>query len=221
MCRVILVTGAERSGIAMTGHALARCAGQAGKVNDWNKQIHDELVHPLLHGIGAHIAGQDPLPDTARCQELAPVVAAVWRRKVLDMALGGRLFYVSPLACLIWPIWHAAFPSARWVLARREDGDIIESCMDTGWMNEFTRPHEWHKWLEAHKRKFAEMIDAGLTIWQTWPSLIFEGRLSGLKAVVDWLGLEWDRSQVEDHVAAAMWEAGVFEFQGENHGKSD
>ena len=34
---------------------------------------------------------------------------------------GGSWYYKGAKMCLIWPIWHKAFPEAEWIIVRRDD----------------------------------------------------------------------------------------------------
>jgi len=222
----ILVTGTARSGVSMIGGVIRLCGAWGGRmenITDYdgrgsfeNGEIRESIVKPLLRGIHADPTGQRPLPSIRECNRIAGKVAFTWRRRLEKIIVcqgyqGEPIFYVSPQSCLIWPIWAKAFPRARWIIVRRKDEDIISACMKTGYMTGYKDRIGWAQWLEFHKQRFSEMIDANLNIFQIWPQRMIRGKIGELRELIEQLELSWDDARVEDFIAPILWKGGIFE----------
>jgi hypothetical protein len=227
--KIILVTGASRSGISLVASMIETCGACAGRTarsiradrrgSMENIEIREGMIKPLFRGIMADPNGQKPLPSRQRCRELADTESMTkwWRSKCMEI-LGTQgcksapvLLVASSLICLAWPVWVAAFPKAQWVLVRRRDNDIIQSCMKTGFMSAYSTEAGWKAWLDDHKKRFADLIDAVPALHQVWPQHIVDGDLRGVRAVVQGVGLNWDREKVSNMLAPVLWKGGIFE----------
>lgn len=231
---LIIITGTQRSGISIIAGLINLCGAWGGrfdkqprfngKVSYENADIRQALVRPLLYGMRADPWGQRPLPDIKRCRKVARKVAPTWKRTtertvLLQGYTEGPIFIASAQAAPIWPVWAKAFPGARWVLVRRDDGDIVQSCLKSGFMRGYSSQAGWQQWVEEHKMRFEEMAKAGLNMLEIWPQKIIQGKFEELKNVVHRLMLRWDQSEVEDFVAPILWKAGVFEMsESDNKG---
>jgi len=224
----ILITGCARSGISLVAGAVHLCGAYGGSSIDSaprmyeNVHIRENIVTPYLTTIGADKKGQYPLPDT-----LSLFIPSSWATKVKEVIakdeyLGGPWFYKSPTSCLIWPVWHYAFPKAKWIIVRRRTGDIISSCMKTSFMDAFRRPEIrnvlgvelgiateqegllW--WVHQHEERFVEMITEGLNCKVIWPHRMVDGDYQEMMETIDWLGLKWN-SQVLSFIDPKFWRA--------------
>lgn len=222
----IFVTGTARSGISIIGGILHLCGAWGGEFVAKDKhdsrgifenaEIRESIVRPFLRGIKADPLGQLPLPDIAVCKELANKICNDWHRRVKGILRGqgydgGLWFFANSLSCLIWPLWARAFPDAQWIIVRRKDEDIVQSCMKTGFMRAHKKEEDWQGWINVHKERLKEMIGAGLNVWQIWPQRVIQGKLGELHDMVDRLGLQWDKTQIADFIAPILWKKGVFE----------
>lgn len=224
----ILITGAARSGTSMVAGAINLCGAFGGimrKPNKYNEKgmfendsIVNDIVKPYLRGIGMDPLGQFPLPNVNDL--LIPVN---WRERV-EKAIkgegyeGGPWFYKGAKMCLIWPIWHFAFPNAKWIIVRRRTGDIINSCINTPFMRAFrrqefrnavgakTEEEGWLWWVREHEKRFIEMLETGLNAKIVWPHRMVSGDYEQLFETVDWLGLKWN-SEVLSFIDPKLWKA--------------
>jgi hypothetical protein len=184
----------------------------------WNKKgqfehevIRDKLTKPFLASIGCDPMGQDPLPGT-----FANMIEPNWRNRVLKVIKeegydgAGRWFFKGAKSCLIWPVWHKAFPKADWVVVRRKDENIINSCMKTSFMKKRKTRESWQEWIDHHKACWSAMVTAGLSVREIWPGETVDGNgaLGPLKALVWSLGLDWDDDRVRDFVTKELWTGG-------------
>ena len=116
---------------------------------------------------------------------------------------GGVWFVKSPEAALMWPIWHQAYPNAKWVIVRRRTGDIIESCRKTAHMKAFklielqervgarTESEGWLWCVHQYEQRFVEMITAGLDTKVIWPQRMVMGDFQQVHQLMTWVGLKW------------------------------
>ncbi len=173
-----------------------------------NKMIRENVVKPYLKLCGADEMGQNPLPELNNLFELDGLT-----EKIEAIFLGqgykeGPWYYKGAKLCLIWPIWDKAFPDAKWVIVRREDDDIINSCIHTGFMRAYNTAEGWQGWIDVHLRRFSEMKSSGLNYREVWPSKFVAGDYSEIQDVIEWLGLEFDESIVEDMVVPNKFKGG-------------
>ncbi len=220
----ILITGCARSGTSMTAGIIDICGAFGGRTSGptkYNKKgmfengmIRNNIVKPYLRHIGADPLGQDPLPKLSQLVSLRNLreqvvmhVCAVHGYK------GGHWYYKGAKMCLMWPIWHDAFQDAKWIIVRRSDEGIINSCMKTGFMSRRTTPESWQEWIDTHKARFQEMKEKGLQIREVWPTKFIEGDFSEIQSVIEWLDLEWKDSEVREFIDPTLW--------SETNGKSN
>lgn len=213
----ILITGCARSGTSMTAGILSLCGAWKGVTNGPNPnnkkgmfengQIRNALVKPYLgshetsDGVQVDPMGQNPLPVI---DELRPDPG--WRAKILMIMRAQGLvedtpwMYKGAKMCLMWPIWHAAFPDAQWLIVRRGDTDIVNSCMRTGFMRKRKTEASWQEWVDHHKMMFEQMRAAGLNMLEVWPTKFIGGDFTEIQAAVDQYGLEWNEQGAREFV---------------------
>lgn len=212
----ILITGCARSGTSMTAGILDHCGAFGGKTTpatSWNRkgqfendEIRENIVKPLMRFNGADPLGQNPLPDINHLMKfngLRKKIESIFQYSGCDHST--QWYYKGAKMCLLWPTWHEAFPKAKWVVVRRKDEDIVYSCLRTAFMKAFKHAEGWQSWVDEHKKRFVEMIDAGLDVHEIWPSKFVGGDFSEIKALVDVLGLEWQEEAVMDFVDPKLW----------------
>jgi len=201
------------------------CGAFGGKLSGPNKNnqkgmfensvIRNEIVKPFFAAIGADRLGQRPLPDRGICRDKAVKYgfANEWQERVEKVMRndgygGGHWFYKGAKMCLMWPIWHAAFPRAKWVIVRRNDEGILQSCLRTPFMRAYRNSEGWNVWLDAHKECFGEMLDAGLQIRTVWSDNVVAGDFVQIKDAIAWAGLRWDQAAVDEFVDPALYGQG-------------
>jgi len=211
----ILITGCARSGTSLTAGIIEACGAFGGRTSGpnannrkgmfENPKVRNDLVKPYLTAIGVDPMGQNPLPDPAHIP-----IPVNWADRVrgifeADGYEDGPWYYKGAKMCLIWPVWHDAFPEAKWVIVRRSDEDIIKSCLRTGFMRAYQNAKGWQGWIDVHKRRFAEM-QVELQVKEFWPGDIFERNdLESIQGIVEWLGLQWNEDKVRAFIDPKLW----------------
>lgn len=224
----IFVTGCARSGTSMVAGAINMCGAFGGVMSGPNKdnqkgmfensKIRNQITKPYLRDIGMDPLGQFPLPKIDSL-----VIPMDWRKRVEKVFLeegyrGGPVFYKGAKMCLMWPIWNFHFQNSRWVIVRRRSGDIVDSCLKTGFMRAFrsktfqkavgvnSEREGWLWWVNQHLERFREMIEAGLNVKVIWPERMVEGDYTQLYETIDWLGLRWN-SDVLSFIDPKLWKS--------------
>lgn len=220
----ILITGCARSGTSMSAGIIDLCGAWGGETSGSNKNnrkgmfenasIRNNFVKPFLASIGADPMGQHPLPDIEKCKLMSVAAIVEWRKKILtEIHFQGykgerQWYYKGAKLCLIWPLWHRAFPKAKWIIVRRKSEDIVQSCLKTSFMRAYNKEEGWYKWVDHHKDRFLEMEQAGLDIRYIWPQKMIDFDLMEMGLIIAELGLKWDQQIVEDFIEPAYWSGG-------------
>jgi hypothetical protein len=209
----ILITGIPRSGASMIARAINMCGAFGGNISKrgmWvNPKIRYELVEPFLIEMNVDKRGQFPLPNIYNID-----IPNNWRELVESIMIEdgfkqGQWMYKDSRSCLLWPLWHSAFPEAKWIIVRRKTGSVIESCIKTAYMDAFKyelnqysvkakNEHDgWLWWVHEYEKRFMEMIEAGLNCRIINPSRMVHGDYQQVQETLEWLGLEWNKSVVD------------------------
>jgi hypothetical protein len=227
----ILITGAARSGTSMVAGVINICGAFGGQMSGpninnakgmfENAKIRNNIVKPYLRQIGVDPMGQYPLPDVFNLpipRTLKAQVEGVMKEQGYNQ---GPWMYKGAKMCLTWPIWHYAFPDAKWIIVRRRTGDIVRSCVRTGFMKAFNNnmnqkavgakssEEGWIWWVRQHEERFREMIDEGLNVKIVWPERMLDGDYRQMKETIEWLGLNWEDHSAEIHqfIEPKLWKA--------------
>jgi hypothetical protein len=232
MVEPILITGCARSGTSMVAGAINLCGAFGGNMSGPNSNnqkgmfenavIRNGIVKPYFRQLGVDPLGQYPLPDVN-----GMIIPRDWKARVEQVMIDqgyatGPWMYKGAKMCLHWPVWHYAFPNAKWIIVRRRTGGIIESCMKTGFMKAFSNPTNraavgakneeegWLWWVRQHLDRFVEMIEAedGPNCKQVWPHRMVNGDYTQLYETIDWLGLEWN-PEVLNFIDPLLWHSRV------------
>jgi len=216
----ILITGAARSGTSMTAGVIHICGAFGGNTsgpNQYNQkgmfenvEIRNNMSKPYLTSLGCDPLGQKPLPNTRQVFEATEDEARQWRARVEQVMCqqgykDGPWYYKGAKMCLVWYLWHLAFPDAKWIIVRRDKHDIVRSCLRTAFMRKYHDAVGWHKWVEVHERRFQQMIHTGLDVMEVWPKKAIEGDMDEFKRMAEWLGLTWQQKQVEAFIDPALY----------------
>lgn len=213
----ILITGCARSGTSIVAGVIQFCGAFGGKTTGptphntkgqfENGEIRDRVIKEYLRQIGADPLGQKPLPPTDNLplnKDIRKKMLATIRKQGHS---GEPWYFKGAKMCLVWPVFAAAFPEAKWVIVRRRREEIVLSCMRTRFMRKRTSSASWAKWVDFHLRRFDEMREH-LNCVEVWPEKMFQGNFGEMKSVVSWLGLDWNRDVIHDFLEDRLWNKG-------------
>ncbi len=204
----ILITGVERSGSSLIARIIEMAGAFTGELSEMkeNRRLKG-LVDAHYQSIGISEKGQYPIPNSM-------LIPFNWKELSQECLIqdgydGGIWMYKSSRICQIWNVWNHAYPNAKWIIVRRRTGDIVQSCLKTGFMTAFadkqiqnavgvhSEQEGWLWWVHAHEQKFVELIEAGCNVKVIWPERMITGDYSQIYDMLEWLGLKWDKSVVE------------------------
>lgn len=209
----ILITGVPRSGGSMIAAVINTCGAFGGDMsvkNDpkrgmyENFTIRETIVKPYLASKGLDVMGHYPLPILEQVS-----IPSDWRDWVNEIMPILPWMYKDSRSALLWNIWDFAYPDAKWVIVRRRTGDIITSCIKTGFMKTFKNPKlirdlgfktEAEGWLwmvHEYEKKFVEMINAGLNVKVIYPERLNRNDYTQLFELLEWLGLPWNEEALK------------------------
>lgn len=207
----IFVTGIERSGSSIVARIINLCGAFTGPITEMqeNKDIRDMVIE-YYKGAQVDPSGQFPLPQPSKLN-----IPVDWKNRV-NRTLSSQKYqedcswvYKSAKLAQIWPIWNYAYPNAKWIIVRRRTGDIIQSCVQTGFMKAFkneeirkqvgvsTEQEGWLWWIHEQEKQFVSMIEFGVNCKVVWPERMVNGDYSQINEMLDWLGLSWNDKIVE------------------------
>ncbi len=211
----ILVTGVPRSGTSMTSGLIHQAGAWGGdmfgstpdNVKGFfeNKKLREDITKGYLVENGIDPMGQKDLPsllqrmdfsNEERTEKLASDVKSIIQQQGYK---DGPWFYKGAKISLMWGVWAAAFPFARWVLIRRKTEGIVSSCIRTGFMRVHSNSTDWTSWVEEYEAGF-EQMRFELCPHELWYEDIVEGRWDGLQTMIQDFDLSWEPEKILDFI---------------------
>lgn len=209
----ILVTGIERSGSSIIARILGMCGAFTGPVTEMqeNRQI-KLIVDSFYRQNKWDPRGQFPLPNKPEdvfAQDTFSLRNELDNYVFKNVDDSVQWMYKSSRIAQTWWVWNDQFPTAKWIIVRRRTGDIIQSCIKTGFMTAFAyqcnlqkisaqnEADGWLWWVHEHEKMFSDMIEAGIQYKEVWPERMAVGDFEQIKELVEWLGLTWNEKVVD------------------------
>lgn len=212
----IFITGASRSGSSMIAGVFNLCGAFGGNmaVDGSNSRgmyenirIRDSISKLILLKSDGDGEGQYPIPDKINIPTTlkSDVEQVMLQQGYKD----GEWMYKDSRLTLAWEAWNYAFPDAKWIIVRRRTGDIVQSCIKTGFMKAFKKEKNikalgydnesdaWLWYVHQFESRFVDMITAGVNCRQIWPERMVHGDYKQLYETLDWLGLKWNNKIFE------------------------
>lgn len=202
----VFVTGIERSGSSLMARIIQMCGAFSGRTTNMCENINLKVItDDYYKRMGIDTRGQYPLPNT-----LEMLIPLDWRDRVSNI-LGSEDYdektiwmYKGSRIMQIWPVWKNAYPNARWVVVRRRTGDVIESCLKTGFMNAYNdkqiqriigvkdEREGWLWWVHEQEKVLREMVGSGINWMEIWPERMLDGNFDQIHEMLNWLDLSWN-----------------------------
>jgi len=197
----IFITGCQRSGSTIIAKIIKHCGTFTGSTTEMMENIYiNNCIEDYykLHGWD----DQYKLPNTKLSS--CVLYSNIKRGLKYDGYLEDKPWvYKSSKICQTWWLWNK-YKNAKWIIVRRRTGDIIQSCLKTGYMNAYQDYDGWLGWVHEHEKLFVEMIEAGVNCKQIWPERMAVGDYTQMKETVEWLGLTWNKDII-NIVEPLLW----------------
>lgn len=222
----LFITGCARSGTSAIAGIIDAHGFQGGKLcgktsanpngQKENTELRNKIIKPYLKSMGLDPLGQSPLPKNMNNLKAYPQL----KTRLLDILTNQGVdidkpyFWKGAKQCLIWPIFNNAFPEAQWIIVRRNDKNIIDSCMNkkkAPFMRKNKNRKQWQQWINVHKQRFKEMHEYCNNVIEVRFGKVIEGdfeELNKLKQIIEFYGLEWDINIVESWIDKKIWHGG-------------
>lgn len=213
MYEPVIVVGTPRSRTSLVMQMLEICGLYLGNViqkttanpqgQKENHEIISKIVKPELKVHGFDPKCQKPLPppewyviDKSRRTKVLEIIE---KQGLKDRQKWG---FKATKAVFNWQGWADAFPNAIWIIVRRNDADIVASCMSpkATFMDRRKTTEEWGEWVDAHKIKFEEMKEHLNYVYELDTDRIVDGDLSQLKSIISIIGLEWKPKRLHNQI---------------------
>jgi hypothetical protein len=188
----ILITGVPRSGSSMIAGAVHRCGGYGGaELTKMNSNPHvSSLMSEILSHLKADPGGRFPLPTETR---LDKPIKNLSNRLYESVGSPYNTWFVKDSRLLLtWKLWNAAFPDAYWIIVKRKDEDIIQSCMKTHYMNTFLDEAGWQWLIDQYKEKYDQMAYTVKNLYVIHPEKMIVDDYSEFRKGIEWMGLDWN-----------------------------
>lgn len=216
----ILVTGCARSGTSLVAGILYHCGIWGGKLvgpKPRNKKGQFEnaeitkLIKENLRKDNFDPMGQQNLPSTSNDISIDKDL----RNKVYDVISKQEftwidesipIFFKDAKLTWVWPSWNYAFPNATWIIVRRNEEDIVSSCMNTEFMRAYETAQSWKDWVEHHKLMFEEIKKSLYpNVYEIWSEELLQGNYEGLYEILSKYNLDLKKNKVDNFVDPDYW----------------
>jgi hypothetical protein len=201
----VFITGVERSGSALVARVLTLSGVFTGTVSSMYENCYfnvaiNTLLKDYRNGLFIN-PRRVKIPDD-------------WETKIetilnMEGHVNGLWLCKSSKLTQMWPVWNQFYPNAKWIIVRRRTGDIVQSCLKTGYMKIFKsisnrrligvveEKDGWLWWIHQYEKTFVDMIESGINCKVVWPERMVTGDYKQMEETVNWLGLQWDPTIIE------------------------
>ncbi len=213
----IFILGIPRSGTSMIAGLLNICGAWVGTTVPGGPEnprgyfenwiIRDQINKQFLLKIGCDPLGVSKLPDIEllpKVENLSDIVKKAIKSDGYEE--NKQWLYKGAKLTLLWPIYKSAFPEARWVIVRRREEDIINSCLNTHFMVQHSiEPVFWTNFINEYLIRLKKLKSSGVWFREIWPHAIVKGNTETLRQLIDDLGLFWDYHKINEFILPSYW----------------
>ncbi len=217
MDKPIFVLGIPRSGTSLVAGALQICGAWCGSTVPGGMEnprgffehitMREQIIKGILRQLDCDPLGVKKLPSQNSLPGIRNLAELVYNIIRQDGCTPNQYWvFKDAKLTLLWPMFHAAFPEARWVIVRRNKDDIVRSCLNTSFMvHHSDDPIFWNQWVDQYLERIDALRSSGARCWEIWPhDLIIKGT-DTLMCMVRELDLVWREQEVLDFIDPAFW----------------
>jgi hypothetical protein len=213
----IFVLGLPRSGTSMVAGSLGICGAWTGSTVPGNPEnpkgffehvvIREHIVRKMLVDLGYDPMGVRKLPPVdlqIEVQGLADIIRGIVERD-------GYQFNVPWLikACkltLLWPVFKKAFPDATWIIVRRDEEGLIDSCLRTSFMKHHSPDRNfWKNFSEEYRIRLDALKNSGANVLEISTPEMISGNFDHFREAVSQLGLTYREEELMEFISPAYW----------------
>ncbi len=114
--------------------------------------------------------------------------------------------YKDAKLTLIWPFYKKAFPSATWIVVRRDEEGFINSCLRTHFMKQHSQNRNfWKKFAVEYQIRIEALKDSGASVLEISSPDIISGNFANFKDLVLRFGLMYREKELKEFISPAYW----------------
>ena len=216
--RPIFILGLPRSGTSMIAGALKISGAWTGTTvpggGTANPKgffehivLREHIIKRVLSETGCDPLGVIKLPPPNlrfETPNLGKVISEIIR---LDGYRFDRPWlYKDVKLTLLWPLFFRAFPSATWVIVRREPRDIINSCLRTSFMKQHSTDIKyWENFINEYLLRISLLKESGARFLEVQSEDVIAGKLDNMQNMISQLGLVFNKSALVDFISPDFW----------------
>lgn len=189
-----------------------------------NTVIRQKIVKPILMSHGFDPLGVRTLPPRDFCPKITVkhgYSIADYLHTVLKAQNHEELqpwLYKDAKLSLIWRLMNQEFPSAVWIIVRRNRADFIGSCLNTDFMSQHSRrPEFWHGFADAIEERLKELMNTVRFSYPIDADKVAMGQFSELREFCLGAGIAFDKQKVETFVDKDLMKKRSAEGYAEYH----
>jgi len=214
----IFVLGLPRSGTSMIAGALGLCGAWTGSTVPGGVPanpkgffehivIREQITKKILTHLGCDPLGVRKLPPVDLQLEVPKLADAI--REVIE-ADGYKhdmpWLYKDAKLTLLWPLYQKAFPTANWVIVKRDEEGFIDSCLRTPFMKQHSQDRGyWEKFAEKYLARLEALKKSGASVLEIASQDVIDGKYERFEALVEQLGLTYRYKELTAFVSPAYW----------------
>lgn len=186
--------------------------GQTKPGDKWNARGYFEnegitqIVVDLLRSLDVDGLGKRFYPHYVSAHQ--PGFREAVHASLIEQGWDGRQrwYYKNNKTLLTWRVWHHAFPNARWVIVKRDEEQIIRSCLRTEFMDAYDSRDEWRQYLNYHLALIDE-IKSAVPNWHEFSiDRVFESDENEVREMVLFTGCTY-QTEIMRCIERRLWNA--------------
>lgn len=210
----IFITGLPRSGTSLVAGCISLCGAFGGDLiegNRWNRkgffensELREPFIKDILADNGFCPVGVHRLPprNYNPINDIATDVLSIIAHQGYNFDM--PWFFKDAKLALVWPVWNRAFPNAKWIITTRRKKAILQSCLNTRFMqNQNLTVTQWEKWHEDYNDI---LLDLSMRVNAKFISteVLASGNTDQLKLVLENFGLKYN-NEVDSFIDKNLW----------------
>ncbi|MBT8138174.1 MAG: sulfotransferase [Gammaproteobacteria bacterium] len=215
--RPLFILGLPRSGTSLVAGLCKKSGFWVGTtvVADRNNpkgyfehvEIREALIKQLLIELGCDPLGVRKLPEPDALQVSFNVKRKLAQVLKRDGYRADRPWlYKDAKMCLLWPLFHQAFPNANWLIVSRDTESFVDSCLRTNFMRQHSDSREfWYSLAEQYLQRLASLREVSSRVFELHSPDLFAGDYSKLERVLQAYGLIKNEAKLGKFINADHW----------------
>ena len=208
----ILIVGAPRSGTSVTAGTLYKCGAWVGRMvpaDIYNPKGYFEnndlysYLRTCCELTGPSFLNPAMQPDDIKLSiknEFAIPSESPWILKHPGLVTSDTSRdHTNP----VWPFLNGLFPTAKWIIVRRNEADILKSIEHFGTGSDESN---YKMWAKVILDEIPKLKQSGVQFLEIWPFKDkSKDRMVGEYAeLISWLGLEWNEATVREFIDLSL-----------------